>query len=148
MTETEKENLLKLVIEEFIPFNKLIAIRVASYDPLVLTIDNRPDLLGNALRQMLHGGVIASLLDVIGGASLIKRYLDNNEVEDRSQVAEALSRTATIDLRIDYLRPGIGERFTATAEIIRPGKRVTVIRMSLFNEQGTLIAVGTGTYTV
>ena len=70
--------------------------------------------------------------------------------ERRDQTAEALgerfSRFGTIDLRVDYLRPGAGVRFRATGVPLRVGKRVAVTRMELVNEEQTLIAVGTGTY--
>lgn len=61
---------------------------------------------------------------------------------------ERFSRLGTIDLRVDYLRPGRGNEFIATAHIIRAGSKVTVARMELHNEEGTHIAFGTGTYLV
>jgi uncharacterized protein (TIGR00369 family) len=51
-------------------------------------------------------------------------------------------------MRVDYLRPGKGKEFIATAEVIRKGKKVAVCRMELHNEEGTHIAFGTGTYMV
>jgi uncharacterized protein (TIGR00369 family) len=57
-----------------------------------------------------------------------------------------LSRLGTIDLRIDYLRPGRGQRFTAQAVPLRAGNKVAVVRSELHNEDGVLVAVGTGTY--
>jgi uncharacterized protein (TIGR00369 family) len=54
----------------------------------------------------------------------------------------------TIDLRVDYLRPGKGAWFDASAEVIRTGKRVVVTRMEMLNDESKLIAVGTGTYIV
>ena len=57
-----------------------------------------------------------------------------------------LSKLGTIDLRIDYLRPGRGQRFTATAVLLRSGNKVAVVRSELHSDDGTLVAVGTGTY--
>jgi uncharacterized protein (TIGR00369 family) len=54
----------------------------------------------------------------------------------------------TIDLRIDYLRPGRGQWFAATGYILRIGNKVAVTRMELHNDDNKLIAVGTGAYTV
>jgi uncharacterized protein (TIGR00369 family) len=59
-----------------------------------------------------------------------------------------LTKIGTIDLRIDYLRPGKGNYFVATGAIMRAGRRVSVTRMELYNDQNVLIAVGTGTYIV
>jgi uncharacterized protein (TIGR00369 family) len=61
---------------------------------------------------------------------------------------DKLARLGTIDLRIDYLRPGRGQLFETSARILRAGNKVAVARMELHNEEGTLIAVGTGTYLI
>ena len=65
-----------------------------------------------------------------------------------TELAERLGKMSTIDIRTDYLRPGRGERFIATARVIRAGNKVAVCRMELHNEQGMHIALGTGTYLV
>jgi uncharacterized protein (TIGR00369 family) len=61
---------------------------------------------------------------------------------------EIFSRLGTIDMRVDYLRPGIGEWFDASGTVIRTGKRVAVTRMEMRDDQDRLIAVGTGTYII
>jgi uncharacterized protein (TIGR00369 family) len=55
---------------------------------------------------------------------------------------------ATIDLRTDYLRQGIGQHFVASAEVTRLGGRVSSTQMRLVNEEGTLIATGSAAYIV
>jgi uncharacterized protein (TIGR00369 family) len=57
-----------------------------------------------------------------------------------------LAKLGTIDLRVDYLRPGRGQAFTATAVLLRSGNKVAVVRTELHSDDGTLVAVGTGTY--
>ena len=52
----------------------------------------------------------------------------------------------TIDLRVDYLRPGRGTHFLAEARLLRAGNKVAVTRMELHNDKEELLAVGTGTY--
>ena len=54
----------------------------------------------------------------------------------------------TIDLRIDYLRPATGPRFTARAEVLRLGSRVASTRMEFFGADGKLLSVGAGAYIV
>jgi len=51
-------------------------------------------------------------------------------------------------MRVDYLRPGKGNRFKSTGTVMRTGNRVAVTRMELSNEKNVLIAVGTGAYIV
>ncbi len=63
-------------------------------------------------------------------------------------MAERFAKIGTIDMRIDYLRPGIGDHFIATGYVLRTGNKVAVTRMELHNDAGQLIAVGTGAYVV
>ena len=65
-----------------------------------------------------------------------------------AQLAAKLGKMSTIDMRTDYLRPGRGQEFSATAQVIRSGNKVCVCRMELHNEAGVHIALGTGTYLV
>jgi uncharacterized protein (TIGR00369 family) len=58
------------------------------------------------------------------------------------------SRTGTIDLRVDYLRPGRGAWFKANGRIMRAGRKLAVARMEMHNHDDLLIAVGTGTYMI
>ncbi|MNC28772.1 hypothetical protein D3C75_769950 [compost metagenome] len=54
----------------------------------------------------------------------------------------------TIDLRVDYLRPGRGQRFTASSSLLRAGNKVAVARVELHNEDQLHIASATATYMV
>jgi uncharacterized protein (TIGR00369 family) len=74
----------------------------------------RAELVGDPEREILHGGAITTLLDTLGGAAVFARNLPAQ---------------ATLDLRIDYLRPAraradlIGEaechRFTRHVAFVR-----------------------------
>jgi acyl-coenzyme A thioesterase PaaI-like protein len=59
-----------------------------------------------------------------------------------------LSAIRTIDLRIDFMRPGVGKEFFITGTILSEGKRILVNRMDFRNEQDILIATGIGTFLV
>ena len=71
--------------------------------------------------------------------------LDDHSLESLMQ---PIGRLGTIDMRIDFLRPGVGQEFIASARVMRAGRTVAVTRMELHNEEGVLIAVGTGAYVV
>ncbi|MEM9774443.1 MAG: thioesterase family protein [Chloroflexota bacterium] len=148
VSKEEKVAILKRTVEEFLPFNKLLKVKYVSADPVKLSVENRPELVGNALRQILHGGVIATLLDVAGGMAIFNHVLETTEFESQADIPKKFGRSGTIDLRVDYIRPGKGQEFFATVQIIRQGNRVSVTRMELHNEEQTLIALGTGTYVV
>jgi acyl-coenzyme A thioesterase PaaI-like protein len=54
----------------------------------------------------------------------------------------------TIDLRVDYLRPGIGERFELRAEVLRLGSRVASTRMEFLGADGKLLSSAAAAYIV
>jgi uncharacterized protein (TIGR00369 family) len=76
-------------------------------------------------------------------AAMVTAVLREESLEESIQ---RLRPTSTIDLRVDYLRPGAGERFIARGFTLRAGSRVAVTRMEMRNEKSDLLAVGTGTY--
>jgi uncharacterized protein (TIGR00369 family) len=108
----------------------------------------RDDLSLNLEGGALHGGVISALMDIIGGTVVawgLRKEIEGQSLEEQ---AKRMNRVNTIDLRIDYLRPGKGQVFTATGSVLRSGRKVAVTRMELHNEEQLLIAAGMGTYTV
>ena len=138
------------IFNEKIPFNKVLGLQVASirYDRVTFRFDMRDELIGNYMRGSLHGGVISSVIDVTGGLSAfmgIQQRLSNETLEAKM---EQFGRLGTIDLRIDYLRPGLGKWFVASGYTLRTGRKVAVTRIELHNDRDDLIAVGTGSYVV
>ena len=90
--------------------------------------------------------MIASALDVAGGtAAMISAYARQVDMPT-SERHRNLAKLGTIDMRVDYLRPGKGKEFFASGTVLRIGSKVAVTRMELRNEKDVLIAVGTGTY--
>ena len=131
-----------------IPFNNHIGLEVHEFtaEKAVFKVQMRDELVGNWLQGILHGGVIASALDVAGGtAALVGAYARQGDIP-KEERAKNLSKLGTIDMRVDYLRPGKGKEFFASATILRIGSKVAVTRMEFKNETDDLIAVGTGTY--
>jgi uncharacterized protein (TIGR00369 family) len=86
------------------------------------------------------------MLDTIGGLVAIIEAIKRTNDADLASLQTRLPRMGTVDMRVDYLRPGRGERFIATAKVIRGGAKLAVCRMELHNEKGDHIAFGTGTY--
>lgn len=141
---------LRSVYETRLPFNRLLGFRVekVSSQQVLVAIDMRPDLIGNFIEGTLHGGVISAVLDATGGMMASASVLERLERGSAEEIQKALARVGTIDLRVDYLRPGRGEHFRATASLMRAGNKVAVTRMEFHNDKDRLIAVGTGTYLV
>ncbi len=137
--------LIKRVMEEHIAFNKVLGLKVESFDLQApkLRFDMRPELVGNPARQILHGGVISATLDVAGGFAIMMQL-----AAEMTGIPTSFPKMGTIDLRVDYLRPGRGKYFIATARIVRRGSRIAVTHMELANDAGELIATGSAAYVV
>jgi acyl-coenzyme A thioesterase PaaI-like protein len=108
----------------------------------------RHELVGHFAYNRIHGGVISAGLDAMGGlaamAAIGARHMD----EPPEQRLHRFSKLGTIDLRIDYLRPGIGEWFELRAEVLRLGSRVASTRMGFYGADGKLLSTGAGAYIV
>lgn len=150
MTLQQTLNQLGKIYENEMPFNRLLDIRIDSLTPtdIKVRIDMREELIGNFIRQILHGGVISSVLDLTGGLIATVEMLKHMENIRFDEVKKRLARIGTIDLRVDYLRMGEGAFFTASGSVLRKGNKVAVTRTELCNDQELLIAAGTGTYLV
>jgi uncharacterized protein (TIGR00369 family) len=143
---------LREIFEARIPFNQVLGLRVASLDPQTprLAFDMRPEMVGNFTRGMLHGGVISATLDAAGGLAATLAIFERHAGQGESVEAQLarFGRVGTIDLRVDYLRPGIGKQFETRSQVLRSGSRVAVVRSDLHNESDVLIASAVAAYTV
>ncbi|TKB51090.1 thioesterase family protein [Ferrimonas sediminicola] len=150
LTQAEALEYLRELFANQLPFHQLMGIELHSQGEgaLELRLPMRPALVGNPAQQILHGGVTATLLDVAGGLTAFSAVIKSRQSWPRELLARRMKNLGTIDLRVDYLRPGRGELFVATGTVIRAGNKVAVARMELHNERGSHIAFGTGTYLV
>ncbi len=138
------------LFERHITFNQTLGLIVESAqspEPRI-RIAMRPELIGHFLHGRLHGGVISATLDAMGGFALMVAIGEKHADETAAQVLHRFAKMGTIDLRVDYLRPGVGEHFIASAEVTRLGGRIGSTQMRLANDQGTLIATGSAAYVI
>lgn len=137
------------LIEQRITFNQVLGLKVLTLLPqLTLRFDMRPDLVGHAHYGRLHGGVISAALDALGGGAIMVGLGERHQNETTAQVMHRFLRLGTIDLRVDFLRPGLGQHFIASAEVTRLGGRVGSTQMRLHNDAGELIATAAAAYIV
>jgi uncharacterized protein (TIGR00369 family) len=136
--------------EQRISFNQLLGLKVQSLDPadVRVRLDMRPELVGHYAYGRLHGGVISASLDALGGMALMVALGEKNSNESADQVMHRFGRMGTIDLRVDFLRPGIGNHFIGQAEVTRLGGRIGSTQMRMLNDQGTLIATAAASFIV
>lgn len=91
----------------------------------------RPEFARLRGRGEVHGGLLASLIDITGYAAA---------------ASKALRTCATIDLRIDYLRPAAGMVLEASATLVKLGRTITVVDVKVFDDSGKTVAEGRGAY--
>jgi uncharacterized protein (TIGR00369 family) len=141
---------LKHIFQEAIVFNTVLGLKIDSITPerVVAHIDMQPKLVGHFNYNRIHGGVISAGLDAMGGLAVMAAIGARHMDEPPAQRLLRFSKLGTIDLRIDYLRPGISERFELRAEVMRLGSRVASTRMEFFGADGKLLSTGAGAYIV
>jgi uncharacterized protein (TIGR00369 family) len=141
---------LKKVFEELIVFNRLLGLKITSLTPerACATIAMRNDLVGHFAYNRIHGGVISAGLDAMGGLAVMVAIGARHMDESPQQRLQRFSKLGTIDLRVDYLRPGIGEHFELRAEVMRLGSRVASTRMEFLGADGKLLSTGAAAYIV
>ena len=138
------------IFENRIVFNKVMGLKVTSMTPDKVTgsLAMKPELVGHFQYNRVHGGVVSACLDALGGmavsAAIGARHMD----EAPALRLQRFGKLGTIDLRIDYLRPVIGEHFVLTAEVLRLGSRVGSTRMAFCSADGKLLSVGAAAYIV
>lgn len=139
---------LRRIIEDMIPFCRVLGLRVDSFDAErpQLSFEMRDDLLGNVSLGMLHGGAIAAVLDTVAGYAIFLKMTQQDPKPTLMAQLQEFGRMSTIDMRVDYLQPGKGNRFTASGRVTRLGKRVANVQMELHNEAGTCIATGAAAF--
>lgn len=132
------------------PFIDLLGLKFERLDSgeILVKLPMRDELIGNLATGTVHGGAISAMLDVTGGLAVFQKLRIDMKDQSLEDQMNRLSKVKTIDMRVDYLRPPKGNEFIGTASILRTGNKVAVTRMELHNDEQSLIAVGTGTYTV
>ena len=138
------------IFEERIVFNRLLGLKIMELRPdrVVGRIEMRPELVGHYSFNRLHGGVVSAGLDAMGGLAVMAAIGARHMDEPPQQRLHRFGKLGTIDLRIDYLRPAIGEAFELRAEVLRLGSRVASTRMEFLGAEGRLLSTGAGAYII
>lgn len=122
-----------------LPFSRALGMQLTDLGPGTATIRMPWDahLVGDPATGVLHGGAISALMDTASGASVM------------SHPAAPVS-TATLDLRIDYMRPASpGQTITARAECHHVTRSVAFVRVVAVDDDADRpVAMGTGAFTL
>ncbi len=122
-----------------VPHNLALGLRVHDYGPnrLSLCLPYREEYVGYPETGVVHGGVITSLMDGTCGGAVIMSL-------------DSPRRIATLDLRIDYLRPGLaGQDVICAAHCYKMTRHVAFVRASAHHgDEADPIAMATGTFVI
>jgi uncharacterized protein (TIGR00369 family) len=116
-----------------LPFVSLCGIELESAEPgsAVMSLAVRQELKRD--NGVVHGGAIATLIDTCTAFAIIP-LLEEDE------------HSVTVDLTISYLRPLTTGTATASAKILREGRRVMVLSAEVLDHEGKLAATALSTY--
>ncbi|HEX4334401.1 MAG TPA: PaaI family thioesterase [Polyangiaceae bacterium] len=124
----------------YVPHNRALGMTFVGQDGGRITVALPYDekLIGNPVTRVLHGGAITALMDATCGLSVYLKLLEPIPV-------------ATLDLRIDYLRPATPDQpVHARAECFKLTRNVAFVRCEAFHPaaESDLVAVANGTFIV
>ena len=116
-----------------VPYAKLLDLELGEIGrgEASIHLEVRDELRQN--QGVVHGGAVASLIDTAAAFAVLSQ-LDLHE------------RVTTTDLTIHYLRPVSAGRLTATARIVRGGRRLFVLSVEVTNDQQALMATAITSY--
>ena len=101
-------------------------------DGVTMEFDLLPQFLNS--QGNLHGGVTASLADEAAWHAI-----ENN-------FGYGSRSSTTTELKVNYLRPIVGDKVYARATLVRAGKTLCVSRVDIFDQSQKLAAIGIVTY--
>lgn len=115
-----------------LPFAAWLDVRIepTTSGALRIRMPYRADLIGNVTLPALHGGAVASIIEIAAQLAVMRQ-------------ARLRQPPVTIDTRVDYLRAGRPIDTLADAEFVRLGRRVANLRITAWQDDaGRPIATG------
>jgi uncharacterized protein (TIGR00369 family) len=122
-----------------IPHNRALGVRLIDFGPgeatMVLPYDER--LVGNPDTGVLHGGAVSALLDACSGAAVFVKL-------------DLPTTIATLDLRIDYLKPATPRRdVVCKAQCFKATRHVAFVRaLAYHDDESDPIAAAAGSFMI
>lgn len=121
------------------PYSKALGLKVDRFEPgeMDIVLPYSRDLIGDPETGVIHGGAVSALMDTTCGGAVMAH-------------PKASIQTATIDLRIDYMRPANpGQQITAKATCYHVTRTVAFVRGVAYDDDPERpVATATGAFTV
>ncbi|MEM6619412.1 MAG: PaaI family thioesterase [Pseudomonadota bacterium] len=136
-TPAQRDRISRQFIEA-LPFCGALRMRIegTAVAEAEMSMPYDPAIIGDPETGVVHGGAVSALLDTCGGLAV-------------SLHPEGTKPTATLDLRIDYMRPArVGERINAWAKVYNVTRTVAFVRGIAFDvDRYQPVATATGAFT-
>jgi uncharacterized protein (TIGR00369 family) len=119
------------------PFVGHLGMRLVDVQPgrATLALPFAPELI--TMAGVVHGGAIASLIDVAG---MVAAWSDAEVTGN--------PRGSTVALTVNYLAPANNEDLQATATVLRRGRSLVYLDIEVHGASGNLVAKGLATYKI
>ena len=117
------------------PYQRLLGVELveASEGYVQVRLPFRDEFLRLDGSDWLHGGIVSALADIAGAYAVV--------------TAAGEGSGATIDLRIDWLRPARRGDLIASGRVVKAGRRICVADVEVTDAEATLLAIARGTFT-
>jgi acyl-CoA thioesterase len=125
LSDTERARVREFF--ERVPFAQLLGLKLGHVErgAATLRLEMREELMQNA--GLLHGGVIASLIDTAAAFATLT-LLSTEE------------RATTVNLTVQYLRPATNGHLSATATVSHAGRRLIALSATVSDSTENIIA--------
>lgn len=152
--EAERDRALA-ALTEAVPYNRLLGVRFDRMgDELTARMPFAAHLVGNPFLPAIHGGVTGSFLEITGLMQLAWSVVIG-DLDQGGAAAQAVARgefapmPKTIDITVDYLRPGRPRESFARARIQKAGRRVAHVHVEAWqDERGRPFAMMRGNFVM
>jgi uncharacterized protein (TIGR00369 family) len=118
---------------ELSPYQRFLGVELVSAEEgaVEIRLPFREEFLRLEGSDWYHGGVVSALADIAGAYAVYSAVGDGG---------------ATIDLRVDWLRPALRGDLVASGRAVKIGRRVCVADVEVRDAESNLLAVARGLF--
>lgn len=119
-------------------------------DEVTATLSFAEKVIGNPTLPAIHGGVTAAFLEATATIelawSMLWDEIESGRIDAAQLTPETMPRLPkTIDITVDYLRPGLPRDAYARARVVRSGRRYASVQVEAWQDnRDRLFAAATG----